>query len=312
MPRITVANIRPFIRAPHQLILRDELLAVGFSAHSWRTACERLVIREVHPGVAIEPGRELDPTSRIAAAVEGVGTGSLASHRSAAFLWGISINGTDPIDIIRTERGARSCLDGVKVHRPVDGDDLEPVEIHGIPTTSAIRTLLDLGAERRIAVDDTLVTFIARGLVTVDSVDDALRRHSERGRTGLVALRTALHRVVLTEKPVDSVLEERMARLARRYRLPKLRFHAVVEGYVVDFLIVGTPFYIECEGWTYHGLDKEQFEFDRRREAVLSAAGYIAIRLTWKQIVHEPAFVARHVVGIVRNWENSTRSRSSR
>ena len=288
---------------PHQLIRRDELLAAGYSAKVWRTATSTSRLIEVHPGVAVLPGRALDPVARIAAAVAGAGEGAMASHRTAAFLWGVGSSGLDPIDVVRSERVGRLRLDGVKVHRPADQDDLDFDTVQGISTTNPLRTLLDLGAEDRWAVDRALQGFVIKGLVTPESVDDALMRHSQRGRHGLVALRMALHALVLDRKPPDSVLEEEMARLVRRFGLPPMEFHARLGRFTVDFHIVGTPFYVECEGWTYHGLDKEQFEFDRERSAELLAAGYIGMRFTWAQIVRHPAVVARHVQAALATWK---------
>ena len=292
---------------PHQLIRRDAVLAAGFSPKVWRTATSSARIVEVHPGVAILPGRVLDPVARIAAAVAGVGDGAVASHRTAAFLWGVRNSGTDPIDVTRSERVGRLRLDGVKIHRPVDHDDLEAAVVNGVPTTSPLRTLLDLGAEDRWAVDRALQGFVIRGLVTPQSVDNALMRHSQRGRHGIVALRSALHSLALDRKPPDSVLEEEMARLVRRFGLAPMEFHARLGGFTVDFHITGTPFYVECEGWTYHGLDKEQFEFDRERSAELLAAGYVGMRFTWAQIVRRPATVARHIRAALETWKDRSR-----
>lgn len=309
MPKITIKSLIEHSRAPHHILVRDELRQLGFSARSWRTARDSGLIHEVHPGVAVTPGRVLDPVARIAAAVAAVGEGAMASHKSAAFLWGADVVGVEPIDVLRPDRRAVVHLQSVRIHRPFDTLDLHVQEVHGVPVSNPLRTLLDLGAVDRWAVDRALQTFVIKGLVTPQSVDNALMRHSERGRHGMVALRTALHRLVLTERPPDSVLEEQMARLARRFGLPHMQFHARLAGYEVDFLVTGTRLYIECEGWTYHGLDKEQFEFDRIRAAQLLANGYVGLRFTWAQIMRRPEFVARQITESLKTWVGAHRSR---
>lgn len=41
----------------------------------------------------------------------------------------------------------------------------------------------------------------------------------------------------------------------------------MVASFEVDFLVCGTRVVIECDGHQVHGLDREQFEFDRIRDA---------------------------------------------
>ena len=308
MPKITLGTFAQFSRSPHMILVRDEIVSHGYSMKSWRTARDTGLISEVHPGVAVVPGRELDPIARIAAAVAAVGDGAMASHRSATFLWGAGPAPNDVVDVLRPDRPGRLRFEKVVVHRPRDLEDLHMLEVNGIPVSNPLRTLLDLGAVDRWGVDRALQAFVIKGLVTPASVDNALMRHSEHGRHGLVALRNALHRLVLTEKPPDSVLEEEMARLARRFGLPPLEFHARISGYEVDFLVTGRRLYIECEGWTYHGLDKEQFEFDRVRAAHLLANGYVGLRFTWAQIVRRPHFVAQQIKKTLALWSETLRS----
>ena len=303
MARLTPAILHALATGPHQLIRREDVLAAGHSAHSWRTAQANRFFAEVMPGIGIETGRSLEPRSLIAAAVAAAGEGSLASHRSAAFLYGADVIGHEPIDLVRGDRRTTLILPGTQFHRPRDDRDLRPREVDGIPTTNPLRTLLDLGITSRWAVDRTLQIFVIKGLVTLESVDLALRRHSRQGRHGVVALRNALHQMALHTKAPDSVLEEEMARVARRFGLPPMEFHARIVGYEVDFLITGTNIYLECEGWRYHGLDKEQFEFDRERAAKLLAAGYIGVRFTWAQIIRRPSMVARQISEIYQRWK---------
>ncbi len=103
-------------------------------------------------------------------------------------------------------------------------------------------------------------------------------------------------------RPIDSALEKRMARLVERYSLPDVEFHAVCAGYEVDFLVTGTTVVLECDGWSTHGADREQFEFDRERGHDLAAAGFIVMRFTWTQITRNPARVANRIDAVTRTW----------
>jgi hypothetical protein len=240
--------------------------------------------------------------SAIQGAVMAAGPDALASHRSSAFLWGAERPPDDPIDLILPRRTRRARLSGVVVHRPRDLEQLRPVWRHGIPTTDPLRTLLDLGAVDAKGVDAVLARFVIQGLVTPSTVRSALIRHSRRGRHGVVALRGALDRWSLGDKPADSDLEIVMAGILVRYGLPAAVFHARIAGYEVDFWIADSKVVIECDGWQSHGADRDQFEFDRIRDADLLAKGFVTVRVTWRQLIHAPRAVAGRIEAALQEW----------
>ena len=129
------------------------------------------------------------------------------------------------------------------------------------------------GAGAGAAVGPALTPSIASKVISPAAVHGARVRHSKQGRHGVVALRRALEELLHDDIPVDSDLEARMARLLRDYHLPPAQFHAIVEGFEADFLVIGTRVILECDGWGSHGLDRDQFEFDRFRDATLLSAG---------------------------------------
>jgi very-short-patch-repair endonuclease len=93
-----------------------------------------------------------------------------------------------------------------------------------------------------------------------------------------------------------------MARLFVRHSLPAFEFHAVICGFEVDFLVVGTNVVFEVDGWTTHGLVRAQFERDRERDALLTEAGYVVQRFTWRQITRRPGWVAARISGLLATW----------
>jgi very-short-patch-repair endonuclease len=91
----------------------------------------------------------------------------------------------------------------------------------------------------------------------------------------------------------------RVAHLLAGHALPPAVFHPRIAGYEVDFLLEGTDVIIECDGWASHGLQRDQFEFDRTRDAELVAAGYRVVHVTWRQVTEAPHGVARRIRAVL-------------
>lgn len=51
---------------------------------------------------------------------------------------------------------------------------------------------------------------------------------------------------------------------------------------------------VEVDGFAFHS-SPHSFENDRRRDAQLTASGVTVMRLTWRQIVHEPEAMLVHL-----------------
>jgi very-short-patch-repair endonuclease len=75
-----------------------------------------------------------------------------------------------------------------------------------------------------------------------------------------------------------------------------------VAGYEVDFLVDDTRLIIECVGWLYHGMQRDQFEFDAVRRAELGAAGYMVIEITWRMLEREPGKAADRIRRILATF----------
>ncbi|MEO6156567.1 MAG: DUF559 domain-containing protein, partial [Ilumatobacteraceae bacterium] len=230
------------------------------------------------------------------------GPQAVTSHRSAARLWGVARSDTDPIDVSMPHRNRRSQPSGVLVHFPRDVEELRAIPRNGVPTTSPLRMIIDLAADDPGGVSDALQHLVTAQVVRPSAIRAVLERHARPGRTGVNALRAALAEWPLDDHVPDSLLETKMAALLRRHQLPTATFHAIVEGYEVDFLLDRTQIVIECDGHASHGLNRDQFEYDRLRDSDLLAAGYIVVRVTWNRVVHHSADVARRIRAAVRRW----------
>lgn len=84
-----------------------------------------------------------------------------------------------------------------------------------------------------------------------------------------------------------SEAEERFLVLVGKARLPAPEVNVAVGDHEVDFLWRRARLVVEVDGYAFHS-SPGQFERDRRRDAELSAAGLLVLRVTWQQIANEP------------------------
>jgi very-short-patch-repair endonuclease len=278
----------------HGLITRADVMHSGFARAAWGRAANRGDLVVVADGVGVLPGTDITPIVNIAAAVRCAH--GIASHRSAAYLHGVWRSGDRPVEVIRpTGRDVTARMSHVITHRPRDRQTVPFVNVHGISCTTPARTLVDFAGLRPRNVFDVLVAMRAAQLLTLSDLDHELSTRPSNV-PGAAAARRALERQAITTSAPDSVLEARFAELCRAHGLPPVEHHAIVLGYEIDFRFVGTDVLVECDGFAFHGRTAEQFDRDRRRDAELSAAGYLVIRVTWGMVTESPAAVARTIL----------------
>ncbi len=86
-----------------------------------------------------------------------------------------------------------------------------------------------------------------------------------------------------------------MLRLLAKAGLPAPEVNAAIqleERWIhPDFLWRREGFVLETDGWQTHGT-RQAFERDRARDALLLRAGYRVLRVTWRQLVNDPDWVA--------------------
>jgi very-short-patch-repair endonuclease len=281
----------------HGVVTLDDVRAAGRSRSAWYRAHRCGLLVPLHAGVSRLATVRPSPEQAVDAAVRA--TDGIASHVSAARLWGVALRGADPVDVTVTRRGRSHRLAGVRVHRPTDVADLAPVVRAGIPTTTPLRTALDVGAvapaEIVAAVVEHLVVHRFLGLCTLRA---GVERHARRGRNGLGALRLVLDEWALGEKPPDGVLELAMARLLRDHRLPPAVFHHVItcdgRRFELDVGLLDHRVGIAVDGWRHHG-SRRAFATDRARDAALAGVRWIVLRFTWRQVQFEPGWVAARI-----------------
>jgi very-short-patch-repair endonuclease len=90
-----------------------------------------------------------------------------------------------------------------------------------------------------------------------------------------------------------SEAERRLIALIRAADLPDPSANVKVCGHMVDLVWPRERLIVEFDGWATHQT-RAAFETDRLRDQRLVAAGYRVIRITYRQLEHEPiAVIAR-------------------
>lgn len=272
----------------HELITRAAWVDLGRDPRAFDRAIRAGLLVRIDRGVAVLSGTEITPERRIHAAVIATRHACIVSHRSAAFVWGAPVSGVDPVELLSTDRTGWTRRSGVVVHRPTDRFRTHAVLERGFRVTAPLRTLVDVGASAPEAVGPTLLAMLIRGVATVAGARQAAARHGRRGRPGVPALRQALDELPLGTKPPDSVLEPMMAGLFLGAGIHGWTFHPKVRGYELDFAFAAQRVDVEVDGWRWH---RSSFERDRERDAVLTAAGWVVLRFTWRQVTRRPDWV---------------------
>jgi len=288
----------------HGLISRAQALGLGVSTGQIqrRMSGDRWIA--VDTGVYLIHGAPMTWHTRVMAAC--LARDGVASHRTGAVLHGVP-NFRPGRPELTVARGTRVRTNTARVHESTDFHLLEPVRCAGIPTTTADRLAVDLGAvvpfpAFELAIDDLL----GRSLVSWDSLLATLLAHARRGRNGVGALRA-----LLLERYGDDVstsaLERAFARIFQRVELPRPEaeysiFDAM--GFIarVDFAYPRLRIAIELDSKRHH-LHALAFEEDRRKRNRLKLAGWLVLEFTWKMVIEQPGLVVRQIEAAIATQE---------
>jgi very-short-patch-repair endonuclease len=85
-----------------------------------------------------------------------------------------------------------------------------------------------------------------------------------------------------------------MRKLCRQAGLPQPLTNIMLNGHLVDFYWPDQRLIVEVDGYGTHG-NRLAFENDRRRDQTRVAAGYVVIRVTWRQLQHEAIAITARI-----------------
>jgi hypothetical protein len=262
-----------------------QLEAIGYSRSSVAKAAKVGRLHRIHRGVYVVGYRRLSWHGRCLAAVL-ASSPSVASHLSAAWLWGILRNRPGTIHV--TSPTARRAKRSFVVHQ-ADLPDADRTAREGIAVTSLSRTVLDLAPDRsvrevrrQIEAADDLKVFDLREMHALLSRSNGHHGHPKVE----AALADYRPEVVFTR----SGLERRFLELVRDAGLPEPAMNLFVAGHELDAYWESHGFGVELDVYETHG-SRRSFEEDRVRDDDFLHAGIETTRVTGRRLDREPGAV---------------------
>jgi very-short-patch-repair endonuclease len=248
-------------------------------------------LHPIHRGVFAVGHTALPLFGREQAALFACGELAVISHGSALYLWGIVEAPPPEVHISLIGHHCRT-KPGIQLHRTAAIDARDSRIRHGLPATSPSRSLIDFAATSpAVDLEEVFAEARAMRLVRPGELEAAVDR---AGRTR----GSARMRGFLTEEGGPGITrsraERRFRRLLREARLPQPRTNVLIAGFNADFLWEHEKVVLEVDSWQFHG-HRRAFERDRKKDMVLRDAGYVVIRITWRQFTEELMALIAHV-----------------
>ena len=277
---------------PAALRTKPFKLADARSAGVTRRQLRGAAYRPLGSGVYHWVGLKESPLLTLTGVARRLPTGAAFSGRTAAWLHGLDLPPCDPIEVTMPESRGSSRRAGAAVCRAALGTD-EIVLRRRLPTTSALRTSLDLGG--RTPLTEGVVAadlFLHAELVSMDELRNYVAEHP--GVKGVARLRRV---VGLAEPEAESPMETRLRMLLVNAGLPRPEVQVSIHDASGRF--IGRPDLLyrkHCLAIEYDGGNhRDRMVEDNRRQNGLVGAGYRLLRFTAADVYAAPDTVAMQV-----------------
>jgi predicted transcriptional regulator of viral defense system/very-short-patch-repair endonuclease len=278
----------------HGVVSIRQLEAIGYRRPAITRATRSGRLHRIHRGVYAVGHANLTWDGRCLAAVLACAPNAVASHGSAAWLWGLLTSRPGTFHVTAPTR--RHPKPKLCVHfGRLTGEDR--AVCNGIPVTSVPRTLLDCAAmSTDTRLERALERSEERDLFDLRAVEALLARAGNHPGAGHLRRALAIYR----DDPAftRSKLERRFHDLVRRSGLPVPAANFWVGGYEVDAYWPAERFGVELDVYETHGT-RAAFERDRLRQENLKLQDIETIRITGPRLDREPTEVIERIATLL-------------
>lgn len=273
-----------------------QALECGFTRPAVRRRLERGRWEEVATRV-YRATQAIPPDDRQLLRARVLESGGVASGASAAALYGwLPFPDVPEVTVLRTAR--RNSHRSVRITNSLPPGDVTAVD--GIPATTPVRTLIDLGGSlRRGRFEDLFDEVLASGIVKplrLEARARELQTPRRRGCAIVLALLAESHPELTRAR---SGWEAKALRAIGRLGLPapRVNYRVRVGGRTryIDLAWPEKKIAVELDGFVPH-TKRRVFDDDRLRQNDLVSAGWETYRITWTAFAAAPRAAFKHVV----------------
>jgi very-short-patch-repair endonuclease len=258
----------------------------------------------LHPifhGVYSVGHRYLTPHGQLLAATLACGPGSVVSHGTAAWLYGLGERRPGAIDVIAPVEGGRKIA-GIRRRFVRAPTGREVWRRHGIPVTSPPRTIVDCAGSDPEGVAGMIEQASVLSLLDIPAIDRILDGPRRRGARHLRREIEPWRRYKPGIK-IRSRMEAKLLPLLTEAALPipatNARLRVGRKTYEVDFLWRAEKVVVETDGGRFHDNPAAGSRDSERNHAVTSA-GYLIPRFGWEDLRDRPEETMRELAGLLR------------
>jgi hypothetical protein len=273
-PLLAVAQL---MARQHGLVTRSQLLETGATGRQVDRLVRSGELERVRRGVYLLAGVPRSWSQGLHAGVVAGGPGAVASHSSAARLWGFAY-WPDAGFEITVPRGRAPRLEGIRVHSSSFLEATDIAERDGVPCTSFERSLCDSTTQLSwLQTARTLDDGLRRNLASLDRLRDCVLRLDSGPERRLTVIQGLLVERSSAFDPGGSASELRVMEVLREAQLPlPVQQHRVRIGgrtFFLDYAYPPAMAFIEYYGLGIHG-SPSAVVYDSDRLTTLSAAGW--------------------------------------
>ncbi|MCU1485607.1 MAG: Protein of unknown function (DUF559)/Domain of unknown function [Actinomycetia bacterium] len=301
------ARVGRLAERQHGVVADRQLRAVGADRHLTARRCATGTWERVARRVVRIVGAPATPEQRLMIAVLDAGSGAIASHDGAAWLW--RLPGFAPREAVVRPRQRSAPPVAGRGHRPTLVLPSHCTEVRGIPCTTLPRTIFDLagtgmhGGRMRQLVN----TVVTRSPAMLPALHRTLDELACRGRPGITLMREVLAENPIGTRVPASGLEARVLQIARNAGIHDMVCQVDVGGHSwlgrVDFAILRLRLLIEVDSVIHHSSPMDVARDTARDEALLAEGWAKVLRIREEDVWPRPYVVARQLRDAIRELD---------